>query len=80
MKFTKNNKNCGRFIQSLSFFYSVAKAKTHQNACFYIAIEMGRSKMSNSNIYPSSFGVRKSTSKSHKMLRTLEITEIRKMV
>ena len=80
MKKQKKNKKSGRFSQSPSFFYSVGDTKLHQNAVLDVAVETPPSKMSNSAGHPSSFGVQKSTSKSHKMLRTAEIAEIWKMV
>ena len=41
-----------------------------------VAVETPPSKMSNSSGSPSSFGVRKRSSKSHKMLRTAEIADM----
>jgi hypothetical protein len=57
----------GPFGQSPSFFTNVADTKIHQNFCFDEAVEMARSKMSNSSGSPSSFGVQKRPPKSHKM-------------
>ena len=51
-KKTKKNVKSGHFGQSLSFFTIFDNAKIHQKFCFDVAVEMARSKMSNSLLPP----------------------------